>query len=133
LAGQRTASFTAWTRQLNLAPADVEAILRSMHVQEIITRDGETVDTQRGSRAWRDFVRSRFRLDALREPRALVVADLMSAALQRAPQTIARQFRRSASLPLRDVLQEFNYQRVPGVLFDYAAFADDYKGAPTEE
>ncbi|MEO7971878.1 MAG: hypothetical protein ABI698_11300, partial [bacterium] len=132
-AGQRTASFTAWARRLNREPADVEAILRSLHVQEIINWDGETIDTQRGSRAWRDFVRSRFRLDALREPRALVVADLMSAALQRAPQTVARHYRSIASLPLRDVLQAFNYQRVPKVLFDYASFAADYKGAPAEE
>jgi serine/threonine-protein kinase RsbW len=132
-AGQRTASFAAWARRLNLEAAEVEDILRVLHVHEIINWDGETVDAQRGSRAWRDFVRSRFRLDALREPRALVVADLMSAALQRAPQTVARNYRRIASLPLRDVLQAFNYQRVPKVLFDYAAFAADYKGAPAEE
>ncbi|HBB89046.1 MAG TPA: hypothetical protein DC047_15685 [Blastocatellia bacterium] len=132
-AEQRTASYSAWTTRLNLEAADVESILRSLHVQEIINWDGETVDTRRGSRAWRDFVRSRFRLDALREPRALVVADLMSAALRRAPQTVARHYRRIASLPLRDVLQAFNYQRVPKVLFDYAAFAADYKGAPAEE
>lgn len=132
-AGQRTASFAAWAKRLNLEAAHVEDILRRLHVQEIINWDGETVDTQRGSRAWRDFVRSRFRLDALREPRALVVADLMSAALQRAPQTVARHYRRIASLPLRDVLQAFNYQRVPKVLFDYASFAGDYKGAAAEE
>ena len=132
-AGRRTATFAYWIKRLNLEPAEVEDILRRLHVQEIVNWDGETVDTQRGSRAWRDFVRSRFRLDALREPRALVVADLMSAALKRAPQTVARHYRRAASLPLRDVLQNFNYQRVPNVLFDYAAFAADYKGAPTEE
>jgi serine/threonine-protein kinase RsbW len=132
-AGQRTASFAAWTKRLNLEPADVEDILRRLHVLEIVNWDGETVDTQRGSHAWRDFVRSRFRLDALREPRALVVADLMSAALKRAPQTIARHYRRIASLPLREVLQKFNFQNVPRVLFDYAAFAQNYKGAPMEE
>jgi len=31
------------------------------------------------------------------------------------------------------VLQKFNHQRVAGVLFDYPAFAVDYKGAPAEE
>jgi serine/threonine-protein kinase RsbW len=132
-AGQRTASFAAWTRRLNLETVYVEEILRRLHVQEIVNWDGETVDTQRGSRAWRDFVRSRFRLDALREPRALVVADLMSAALKRAPQAVARHYRRAASLPLRDVLQKFNYQRIARVLFDYSGFAADYKGTPTEE
>src|SRR5712691_1445404 len=132
-AGQRTSSFGDWAKRLNLEPAHVEEILRRLHIQEIVNWDGESVDTQHGSHAWQDFVRSRFRLDALREPRALVVADLMSAALMRAPQTIARHYRRIASLPLRDVLQKFNQQRVAGVLFDYAVFAADYKGAPAEE
>ncbi|MEP6740912.1 MAG: ATP-binding protein, partial [bacterium] len=125
--------FLAWTKRLNMDAAKVEEILRRLHVQEIVNWDGETVDTQRGSHAWRDFVRSRFRLDALRESRALVVADLISAALKQAPQIVARRYRRTASLPLRDVLQQFNYQRVPSVLFDYAAFAADYKGTPVEE
>ena len=101
-ASQRTMSFAAWTKRLNLEPSYAEDMLRCLHVQEIVNWDGESVDTQRGSRAWRDFVHSRFRLDALREPRALVVADLMSAALKRAPQTIARHYRSIASLPLRD-------------------------------
>ena len=131
--GQRTATFAAWARRLNLEPAEVERILQGLHVQEIVNWDGETVDTQRGSNPWRDFVRSRFRLDALREPRALVVAGLMAAALKHAPQAVARHYRRIASLPLRDVLQKFNYQRVPNVLFNYSAFAADFKGAPTEE
>ena len=72
-------------------------------------------------------------MDALREPRALVVADVMADALKRAPQTIARHYRRSASLRLRDLLGRFNSQRVPACLFNYAEFAADYQGATPEE
>ena len=70
--------------------------------------DGETVDTERGPTPWRDYLRSRFRLDALREPRALVVADVMAAALKRAPVTIANHLRRLAHLRLRELVESFN-------------------------
>ena len=132
-AGQHKASFRTWSRRLEVDPSDTENILQRLHALEIVNWDGDSVDTQQGSAAWRDFVRCRFRLDSLHEPRTLVVADLMSDALQRAPQTVTRSYRRAASLPLREVLGNFNFQRVPALLFDYATFAENYKGAPLEE
>ncbi|MFN2514974.1 MAG: ATP-binding protein [Pyrinomonadaceae bacterium] len=132
-AGSRTLSFEAWSKRLNLTSREVEKLLRALHLQEIVNWDGETVDVEDGWTAWKDFVRSRFRLDALREPRALVVADLMSASLRRAPQAIAFHYRRAASLRLREFLAGFNSQLVPRALFDYEQFANLYKGATPEE
>ena len=132
-AGNRTATFEAWRRRLKLEAAEVEQILRTLHIQELVNWDGETVDAETGPTAWRDFVRTRFRLDTLREPRALVVADLMSATLRRAPQTIALHYRRAASLRLREVLSKFNGQRVPLSLFNYQRFAEAYKGSTPDE
>jgi serine/threonine-protein kinase RsbW len=131
--GSRTASFEAWRKRLNLESSEVEELLRALHVQELVNWDGETVDAEGGPTAWKDFVRSRFRLDALREPRALVVADLMSAALRRAPHTIARHYRRVAGLRLRELLGKFNAQLVPLSLFNYQLFADLHKGSTLEE
>lgn len=132
-AGNRTASFESWRRRLKLDSSEVEELLRALHVQEFINWDGDTIDAESGPTAWRDFVRSRFRLDSLREPRALVVADVMAAALKRAPQTIALHYRRAASLRLRGLLEKFNAQRVPRGIFDYQKFASAYKGADAEE
>src|SRR4030095_5042081 len=100
---------------------------------ELINCDGETIDIAGKSSLWRDYLRSRFRLDALREPRALVVADVMADALKRAPQTMAHHYRRAASLPLRELLGKFNSQLVPRCLFHFADFAASYKGADLEE
>lgn len=132
-AGQHTASFESWRKRLKLDSARVEHILRALHIQELINWDGETINVDSGSSVWKDYLRSRFRLDALREPRALVVADVMADALKRAPQTIARHYRRSASLRLRELLGRFNSQRVPARLFNFAEFAGEYKGATPEE
>lgn len=131
--GSRTASFEAWRKRLNLESSEVEELLRALHVQELVNWDGETVDAHGGPTAWKDFVRSRFRLDALREPRALVVADVIASSLKRAPQTIAHHYRRVTALRLRELLGKFNAQRVPLSLFNYQQFADLYKGATAEE
>ena len=132
-AGRRRASFDAWARRLGLDSEEVERLLRQLHAEELINWDGETIDPDGELTAWRDFLRSRFRLDSLYEPRSLVVADLMAGALKRAPQTIARHYRRVANLGLRQLLDRFNFQLVPRRLFYYDQFAQNYKGAPPEE
>lgn len=132
-AGRRRASFDAWARRLALDSEDVGRVVSQLHSQELINWDGETIDPEGELTAWRDFLRSRFRLDSLHEPRSLVVADLMAGALKRAPQTIARHYRRAANLGLRQLLDRFNLQLVPRRLFYYDQFAPNYKGAPVEE
>ncbi|HEV7746876.1 MAG TPA: ATP-binding protein [Pyrinomonadaceae bacterium] len=131
--GKRSASVESWRKRLKLDSVAVEQLLESLHIHELVNCDGETIDVSGGSNLWRDYLKSRFRLDALREPRALVVADVIADALKRAPQTIAHHYRRAASLPLRELLGKFNSQRVPRSLFDFAAFAENYKGAPLDE
>ncbi len=132
-AGNRTASFAGWRKRLALDSLAVEHVLARLHAEELINWDGETVNTAEAAIAWQDFLRSRFRLDSLREPRALVVADLMATALKRAPQTVARHYRRLAAMPLRELLNRFNYQRVPSSLFYSDLYAQLYKGATREE
>jgi serine/threonine-protein kinase RsbW len=122
-----------WRKRLGLNSGEAEQLLRRLHIQEIVNWEGETIDTESASTPWRDYLRSRFRLDALGEPRALVVADMMAQALKRAPQTIALHYRRAASLRLRGLIGKFNFQRVPKILFDFARFADAYQGLTTEE
>ena len=131
--GNRRASFESWRKRLNLESVEVEQMLRRLHIQELVNWDGATVDIEVGPTPWKDYLRSRFRLDSLHEPRALVVADMMADALKRAPQTIAQHYRRVAGIRLRELLGKFNAQRVPKVLFDFAKFAEVYKGLTPEE
>lgn len=130
---RRTATVAGWLRKLQGEPEEVEALVSRLHEEELINRDGETIEVESGPAPWRDFLRSRFRLDSLREPRALVVADLMAGALKRAPQTIERHYRRVANLQLREILDKFNFQLVPRQLFYYDQFAHEHKGSPAEE
>src|SRR5688572_18229959 len=131
--GSRSLVFETWKRRLNVSSENVEDILQRLHTEELVNWDGETVDTERGPAPWRDYLRGRFRLDALREPRALVVAELMAAALKRAPVTITTHLRRLGQLRLREVFESFNSQLVPSLLFDYDRLSEMYRGAPAEE
>ena len=131
--GSRTASFETWRKRLAVTTETVEDVLRKLHIEELVNWDGETVDVESGATPWRDYLRSRFRLDALREPRALVVADIMATTLKRAPVTMASHLRRRAGLHLRELLETFNAQLVPSRLLNYDRFAERYRGASAEE
>ncbi len=130
---RRTATFEGWAGKIQAEPEEVEALVARLHEEELINRDGETINVESGPSPWGDFLRSRFRLDSLREPRALVVADLMAGALKRAPQTIERHYRQAANLHLREMLDKFNFQLVPRKLFRYDQFAHELKGSAAEE
>lgn len=131
--GKRSVPVSGWRKRLRLSGQASEKLLGLLHVHELINWNGETIRLEGGSTVWQDFLRARFRLDALREPRALVVADLISGALKRAPQTVERHYRRRASLSLLGLLARFNRQEIPRRLFQYDDFAPLYKGAPPEE
>jgi serine/threonine-protein kinase RsbW len=130
---KRTATVESWRRRLQLDSLEADELMRLLHIQELINRDGEIIDFEGGAHVWRDYLKSRFRLDALREPRALVVADAMADALKRAPQTVARHYRRAAALPLRELMGKFNSQLVPRKLFQYDVFSVRHKGETDDE
>lgn len=131
--GNRSASFEGWRRQLKLTAAETEELVDRLHAEELVNRDGANISTQESPVPWRDYLTARFRLDELREPRALVVADLMAGALKRAPQTIAKHYKQAAGLRLKDVVGQFAAQLVPKCLFDHEQFAKEYKGCELEE
>jgi serine/threonine-protein kinase RsbW len=132
-APDRKASFQTWQKRLGLDALETEEVLRRLHVQEYVSWDGDTVNSDGGPDAWKDYLRGRFRLDALREPRALVFADLMAAALKRAPERIARHYRRGSGLRLRELLARFSSQRVPSCLLEFSEFAEAHKGRDLED
>lgn len=126
-------SVETWRKRLRIEDDELERILHGLHVQEFVNWDGTSVEAGGGPAAWSDYVNARFRLDISNEPRALVIGDTISAALKRAPHTMARHYRRAATLGLRELLARFDCQRVPENLFHFDEFSNRYKGASPEE
>jgi serine/threonine-protein kinase RsbW len=65
--------------------------------------------------------------------RALVVGEMLSDFLKRAPKTMAKFYRQSSAINLRALLSVFNCQETPASLLDYSVFKDHYKGASDAE
>ena len=124
----QVSSFEVWRKRLHLTVGDLQEVLHRLHVQEFVNWDGTTVEAGTGPQAWKDYLKIRYRLDVLNEPRALVVADALAAALKRAPHTMARHYKQIAGVSLRELISRFNTQRVPAVLFDNGVFSRKYKG-----
>lgn len=130
--GHRT-SFETWKRSLHLEVHQLEAVLRALHINEFVSWDGSSIEAVGADTVWKDYLRARYRLELAGEPRALVVADTVANSLKRAPQTMARRYRRVAAVGLRDLLGGFDCQRVPSALLDYTGFSQAYKGATPAE
>jgi serine/threonine-protein kinase RsbW len=130
---QSVASFEACRRRLHIQADEMETILQQLHIQEFINWDGSLVEFANRPQAWKDFLKTRYRLNLMNEPRALVVAEALADALKRAPHTMARHYRQVAKYELRDLISRFDCQSVPSVLFNYAEFSRRWKGAGVEE
>ena len=111
-------SFDVWRKRLHMTASELEDVLHRLHVQEFVNWDGTTVEAGTGPQAWKDYLKIRYRLDVLGDPRALVVADALADALKRAPHTMARHYKQIARVSLRQLISSFNCQRVPAALFD---------------
>ena len=125
-------SFEVWRKRLHMTANELEDVLHRLHVHEFINWNGATVEAGAGPQAWKDYLKIRYRLDVLNEPRALVVAEMLADSLKRAPHTMARHYKQIADAGLRDLISRFNCQRVPAVLFNYQGFSNKYKGAESE-
>jgi serine/threonine-protein kinase RsbW len=129
---EQVSTFEIWRKRLHMTASELEDVLHRLHVQEFVNWDETTVEAGAGPQAWRDYLKTRYRLDVMSEPRALVVADMLADSLKRAPHTMARHYKQVANAGLRDLISRFNCQQVPGVLFDYQNFSEKYRGAESE-
>jgi serine/threonine-protein kinase RsbW len=129
---EQTSSFEVWRKRLHMTALELEDVLHRLHVQEFVNWDETTVEAGTGPQSWKDYLKIRYRLDVLNEPRALVVADALASSLKRAPHTMARHYKQIANAGLRDLISRFNCQRVPAVLFNNKTFTDQYKGSENE-
>ena len=129
---EQISSFEIWRKRLHMTASELEDVLHRLHVQEFVNWDATTVEAGAGPQAWKDYLKIRYRLDVMGEPRALVVADMLADALKRAPHTMARHYKQIANAGLRELISNFNCQQVPAILFNYKSFSEKYKAAGAE-
>ncbi len=128
----RKSSLWAWKKRLGVDATEFERIIDALHVYELANSSAAFVEVNAESYVWMDYLRAHYRIEVAGESRALVVADTLIETLKRAPQAMARKYRREAALGLRELLGHFNCQRVPASLFHYDRFAAAHTGVETE-
>src|SRR5882762_4429027 len=121
-------SLWAWKKRLGVDAAEFERIVDALQVHELVNSSAAFIEVNSDSYVWMDYLKAHYRVEVAGEGRALVVATTLLETLKRAPLAMARKYRREAALGLRDLLADFNCQRVPASLFHYDRFAALYKG-----
>ncbi|MDQ3134181.1 MAG: ATP-binding protein [Acidobacteriota bacterium] len=122
----------AWRKKLDLDPGEFDNLMTRLHAYELASYTATFLEIT-ACAVWRDYLRANYRLQISAEPRALVVAETLTETLKRAPQTMARQYRRESALGLRELLARFDHQRVPASLFHFEKFTSLYLGLQPEE
>jgi serine/threonine-protein kinase RsbW len=126
------ASVWAWKKRLGVDAGEFERIIDALHVHELANSSAAFIEVNADSYVWMDYLRANYRVEVAGETRALVVATTLLDSLKRAPQTMARKYRREAAIGLRELLSYFNCQSLAASLFHYDRFAAAHKGADTE-
>lgn len=119
----------SWQRRIGLEDTNFYRTVRFLNAHEIIRLTSNLVEAMDDNEILTDYVTSRFRLEVAAENRALTVGEMLSAFLKRAPRQMARFYRHSSAIGLRELLSVFNCQKTPLALLDYSIFKQRYKGA----
>lgn len=125
-------SLWAWKKRLGVDASEFEHIVYALHIHELANSSAAFIEVNAGSYVWMDYLRAHYRAEVAGEARALIVATTLLDSLKRAPQAMARKYRREAALGLCDLISDFNCQSVPASLFHYDRFAAVHKGEDTE-
>ncbi len=132
LSGEKTA-VESWQDEIGLDDANFYHVMSLLNTCEIVRVSSNKVEAMSENEALSDYLTARFRLEIVAENRALVVGEMLAEFLKRAPQTMAKFYRQSSAIGLRELLSAFDNQETPLALLDYAVFREDYKGAETAE
>ena len=123
----------SWQKRFDLPDDIFYKIIKRLNTDEIIRLTSNHAEAMSENEILSDYLRGRFRLETIGENRALVVAEMLSDFLKRAPRMMARLYRQNAAIGLRELLAVFDCQEIPLQLIDYSVFKDELKGAPNNE
>ncbi len=132
LDGEKT-PVGSWQRHTGLNEISFYQTMRLLNMHEIVRVSSHLVEPMFENQILTDYIKSRYRLEITAEPRALVIGEMLSEFIKRAPKTMAKCYRRRSAIGLRDVLSIFDCQEMPEILFDYSAFKDELKGLSDDE
>lgn len=127
------APIEAWQNRVNQTDEGFYRTMRLLNDAEIVRATSNHIEAMTEREVLTDYIKARFRLEIMAENRALVVGEALSEFLKRAPQAMAKFYRRASAIGLRELLSVFDCQETPVSLLDYSLFSEKHKGAETTE
>ena len=118
-----------WKKHSGLATPEFDAMIDGLNCHEIISAGSGSVEIDEANIVLGDYIRSRARLEIDAAPRALAVGDALSDNVKRAPQLMARFYRRLSAIGLPELMLAFDGRQISPALLDYSNFKGEFKGA----
>ncbi|NNE99887.1 MAG: hypothetical protein HKN25_12775 [Pyrinomonadaceae bacterium] len=122
-----------WKTHLALSSIEFYRVMGLLNSSEILRQTSNLVETMPENEILSDYIKARFRLEIRRDRRTLVVAESIAEFLKRAPETMAKFYRRKTAIGMRSLISVFNNQNAPISLFDYSVYKDRHKGENPEK
>ena len=122
-----------WERHGSRAGFDAAEVLDTLHKSELVNMSSGSVDIDPNDFPFCDYLRARASLEIDRRPRGLAVGEAVSKYVNRAPQLMARFYRKSSAIALRGLMATFDGRRISPAFLDYARFKEEFKGAEDEK
>ena len=129
LVAARKISVGYLRNQLRITNYELRMILDGLHWTEIANVTSGTVEFDASNIVLSDYIKGRLALETEGRPRALVVGEALTRNINRAPESMARFYRKSAAIGLRELLRKFDGRNVSAALLDYGKFKAEFKGA----
>lgn len=108
---------------------EFHGIFDALNHREIVNLTSGSVRMDKSDIVLGDYLAARESLKTEGVTRALAVGQAMSENARRAPQLMARFYRRRSSLGLRELMRSFDGRDIPSALIDYGKFTGQIKGA----
>jgi len=121
-----------WRRHADLSTTALDHLLASLHANEIVNLSTDHVAIDTNDTVVCDYIRARHRLEIDGQPRGMAVGLALAENVKRAPELMARLYRKTAAIDLRKLLQSFDGRSVSSAVIDYARFRTELKGADDE-
>ncbi len=121
-----------WHRQAGLLSNELERLFASLHTNEIINLTTDHVAINANDTIICDYIRARLRIEIYGQPRGKAVGLTLSENIKRAPQLMARLYRKAAAIDLRELLKCFDGRNVSAAAIDYGRFKTELKGSDEE-
>jgi serine/threonine-protein kinase RsbW len=126
-------SVEYWRKHAALTGPELADALEALRVSEIVDVSSGIVHVDPSNVVLADYLLGRVRLEIDGDPRALAVGEVLSENVKRAPELMARFYRRRSRIGLRELLVAFDGRQVSPALIDYSRFKDEFKGIVDEK